>query len=199
LARNEKTGEQSYHKVSQTFATPNDEIYDLELTQQDGKSDVLGVTGNHPFWLKGKGWTESDLLKAGDLVAGKDETWLKVSKLTLRGDKQTGYNLEVEQDHTYFVGLAGAWVHNACGIVPPQWTLGAFKSQNKWANQMAKRGWTPTQITEAIEKGTAHTAENLINKGNPAIRYIHPETGRSVVIDNITKEVIHVGGDGFGY
>lgn len=116
LARNEKTGEQSYHKVSQTFATPHDEIYDLELAGQDGKSDVLGVTGNHPFWLKGKGWTKSDLLKAGDLVAGKDGTWLKVSKLTLRADKQTGYNLEVEQDHTYFVGLAGAWVHNSCDL-----------------------------------------------------------------------------------
>jgi RHS repeat-associated protein len=114
LARNEKTGEQSYHKVSQTFATPHDEIYDLELTQQDGKSDILGVTGNHPFWLKGKGWTESDLLKAGDLVAGKDGAWLKVIKLTLREGKQTAYNLEVEQDHTYFVGLAGAWVHNSC-------------------------------------------------------------------------------------
>jgi RHS repeat-associated protein len=117
LARNEKTGEQSYHKVSQTFATPNDEIYDLELTGQDGKSDVLGVTGNHPFWLKGKGWTESDLLRAGDLVAGKDGTWLKVSKLALRADRQTAYNLEVDKDHTYFVGLAGAWVHNACKIL----------------------------------------------------------------------------------
>jgi Pretoxin HINT domain len=117
LARNEKTGEQSYHKVSQTFATPNDEIYDLELIRQDGKSDILGVTGNHPFWLKDKGWTESDLLKAGDLVAGKDGTWLKVIKLALRGDRQTAHNLEVEQDHTYFVGLAGAWVHSACKIL----------------------------------------------------------------------------------
>jgi Pretoxin HINT domain len=138
LARNEKTGEQSYHKVSQTFATPHDEIYDLELTGQDGKSDVLGVTGNHPFWLKGKGWTESDLLKAGNLVAGKGGTWLKVSKLTLRGDRQTGYNLEVEQDHTYFVGLAGAWVHNACKILKPNSEAGGAHSVFKVNPQTGK-------------------------------------------------------------
>lgn len=79
------------------------------------------------------------------------------------------------------------------------WTLGAFKSEAKWASQMTKRGWTPEQITEAIQKGKAYPAENLVNKGNPAMRYVHPETGRSVVIDTITKEVIHVGGDGFKY
>lgn len=79
------------------------------------------------------------------------------------------------------------------------WTLGAFKSEAKWASQMTKRGWTPEQITEAIQKGKACPAENLVNKGNPAVRYVHPKTGRSVVVDPITREVIHVGGDGFKY
>jgi hypothetical protein len=30
------------------------------------------------------------------------------------GQTFTTYNFEVEQDHTYFVGEAGVWVHNAC-------------------------------------------------------------------------------------
>jgi hypothetical protein len=40
-----------------------------------------------------------------------------------------------------------------------------------------------------------------INKatGNSAIRYVHPETGQSVVVDTVTNEVIHVGGPGFRY
>lgn len=63
---------------------------------------------------------------------------------------------------------------------------------------MAKRGWTREQISEAM-KGERFPAENLENKGNAATRYVHPETGRSVVIDDVTKEVIHVGGDGFNY
>ncbi len=32
-----------------------------------------------------------------------------------------------------------------------------------------------------------------------ATRYINPTTGQSVVLDDVTKEVIHVGGPGFKY
>ena len=35
--------------------------------------------------------------------------------------------------------------------------------------------------------------------GNAATRHVHPTTGRSVVVDDVTGEVIHVGGDGFVY
>lgn len=64
---------------------------------------------------------------------------------------------------------------------------------------MARRGWTPRQISEAIHNGRKVHAVNKINPGNGATRYVHPATGRSVVIDNVTQEVIHVGGDGFVY
>jgi hypothetical protein len=80
-----------------------------------------------------------------------------------------------------------------------EWTLGAFKTDAKWAGQLEKRGWTKDQITEAINKGEQFIAENQVNKGNLATRYVHPETGQSVVMDNATKEVIHVGGPGFKY
>jgi hypothetical protein len=79
------------------------------------------------------------------------------------------------------------------------WFFGAFKSEAKWANQLKKRGWTKEQIIEAVNKGENFSAENLVNKGNEATRYLHPETGQSVVIDNVTNEVIHVGGPGFKY
>jgi hypothetical protein len=38
-----------------------------------------------------------------------------------------------------------------------------------------------------------------VNKGNVATTYVHPETGRSVVVEDETSEVIHVGGDAFKY
>ena len=41
--------------------------------------------------------------------------------------------------------------------------------------------------------------ENKINPENGATRYVHPETGKSVVTDDATKEVIHVGGSSFKY
>ncbi|MFO1430578.1 MAG: colicin E5-related ribonuclease [Candidatus Competibacteraceae bacterium] len=84
-------------------------------------------------------------------------------------------------------------------IEPKPWKLGGFKPHEKWQSQMAKRGWTEQQINEAIAAGAKKPAQNFINKDNSATRYVHPETGRSVVIDDVTGEVIHVGGDGFKY
>jgi hypothetical protein len=64
---------------------------------------------------------------------------------------------------------------------------------------MRQRGWNPDQIEEAIAHGSKSPAANNINPANGAIRYVNPTTGRSVAVDNVTREVIHVGGDGFNY
>ena len=74
------------------------------------------------------------------------------------------------------------------------WVYGAFKTEAKWAGQLSKRGWTAEQITEAVTKGKSFDAVNMVNKANSATRYVHPTTGQSVVIDNVTKELLHVGG-----
>jgi hypothetical protein len=68
----------------------------------------------------------------------------------------------------------------------------------KIQGQMGPRGWSPQQINEAIQGGRQVPAINRAT-GNPAIRYVHPTTGQSVVVDKITGEVIHVGGPGFQY
>ena len=72
------------------------------------------------------------------------------------------------------------------------------KSAAKLRRQMRARGWTSRQIEEARSGGIARRAINR-ETGAPATRYIHPETGRSVVIDDASGDVIHVGGDGFIY
>jgi len=64
---------------------------------------------------------------------------------------------------------------------------------------MARRGWTGLQIDEAIADGRKCSATNLIHPENLATRHVHPTTGRSVVVDDVTGEVIHVGGDDFLY
>lgn len=64
---------------------------------------------------------------------------------------------------------------------------------------MQQRGWTPDQISEAIEHGQKFPAMNNVTPGQSATRYVHPATGRSVVVDDVTVEVIHVGGDGVVY
>lgn len=63
---------------------------------------------------------------------------------------------------------------------------------------MRARGWTSADIDVARESGQRLPAVNR-ETGAAATRYIHPETGRSVVIENVSGEVIHVGGDDFIY
>lgn len=106
-----------------------------------------------------------------------------------------------------FVETAGLGLMIAGGLVGrvakvaqgSRWVYGGFKTSTKWANQLAKRGWTEKQITEAITKGKSFKAINNVNHAHPATRYVHPKTGRSVVIDDITNELLHVGGSGFKY
>ena len=95
----------------------------------------------------------------------------------------------------------GALVERAgeSAVRAPAWRIGANKSASKITSQMQQRGWTADPITEAIAKGQQFPATNMINKANSATRYVNPATGRSVVMDDVTKEAIHVGGDGFLY
>jgi len=63
---------------------------------------------------------------------------------------------------------------------------------------MGPRGWTEQQIAEAIKAGHQIPAMSKAT-GNAAIRYVHPQSGQSVVVDTVTNEVIHVGRQGFKY
>jgi Flp pilus assembly protein CpaB len=72
------------------------------------------------------------------------------------------------------------------------------KRPDKLRRQMAARGWTDDEIAEAVASGVrVATADRETDR--PATRYIHPMTGRSVVIEDESGEIIHVGGDGFIY
>jgi hypothetical protein len=81
--------------------------------------------------------------------------------------------------------------------ITSEWNYGDHKSQNKWENQMKQRGWNEQQINEAIFSGKSYSAINKINPANGATRYVHPVTGRSIVIDNTNHSLLQVGGDGF--
>ena len=74
----------------------------------------------------------------------------------------------------------------------------SIKDRDKLDRQKKARGWSDEQIEEAVERGDRFPATNN-QSGAPATRYVHPDTGRSVVIDNKTGGIIHVGGDGFKY
>jgi hypothetical protein len=77
--------------------------------------------------------------------------------------------------------------------------FGSFKSTQKWENQMKSRGWTEEEITRTMLSGARLPTYNNVNPGNGATRIISPNTGQSLVIDNLTGEVLHVGGPRFDY
>ena len=78
---------------------------------------VIGTTAEHPFNVKGKGWTPAQELRAGDEIRLMGKGWTTVEGIADSGQIATVYNLEIEGDHTYFVGCAewgfSVWAHNA--------------------------------------------------------------------------------------
>jgi len=113
-AMDPNTGEEDWREVLETFVHP-DAV--LELAIEDGSStEVLTVTGGHPFWERERGWTPAGELLPGDEVFTSRGGWARIGGGTWIAGEQLVYNFEVEGAHTYFVGEAGAWVHNACSI-----------------------------------------------------------------------------------
>jgi predicted RNA binding protein YcfA (HicA-like mRNA interferase family) len=65
----------------------------------------------------------------------------------------------------------------------------------KLRKQMSKRGWTEKMIREAMATPGIATRGQ---KGS-ATRYVHPVSGQSVIIDDVSGAVFHVGGKDFEY
>lgn len=76
-----------------------------------------------------------------------------------------------------------------------EWTLGKYKSEIRWGNQLKNRDWTPEQITDAIKHGKQYPAPNKISPSNKAIRYEHE--GRYIIRDKKTKEILQISGPKF--
>jgi len=82
---------------------------------------VIGTTHEHPFFAEGKGWTAAHELQIGDRIRLRGPGWVTVDGVADSGQTTVVYNIEVEDDHTYFVGGAGwefsLWAHNSDGYI----------------------------------------------------------------------------------
>lgn len=108
--KSDETGEVAYKEVVGLFQKQADEIYYVHIGDE-----IIEVTGEHPFWLDGRGWTYVKDLKVGDLLLSSDGTKLAIDKIEKESREATVYNFEVEDYHSYFVSNLGIWVHN-CDI-----------------------------------------------------------------------------------
>ena len=167
-----------------------------------GKTGIITDSEEHPFYvLDVEDYVPMVDLKSDMRLKTDNGSLATVVELKPLNESMDLYNLTVAHVQNYYIFTSeddpGVLVHNTGPC--DDWMLGGFKNPQKWENQMAQRGWTNEQITEALQTGESFSAVNNINLGNSATRYVHPTTGRSVVIDDVTREIIHVGGDGFLY
>ena len=133
LTRSEDTGTYAFQPITQVFR--HEDPVKLHLTLEDpatGVTEVIDTTPEHPFNVPGRGFVPAGSLKPDDavsraaagtfslvrLISGQSGTSeaLLVKNLTFENQPFLAYNLEVGEDHTFFVGTSHAWVHNIkCG------------------------------------------------------------------------------------
>ena len=115
LARHdvEPNGSLEFKHVEEIFRTFAP-IWHLHVRDQ-----VLRTTSEHPFWVRGKGWTAARELQPGDLLSSHDGQWIAVEECIDAGYEEAVYNCRVADYHTYFVGNSetwgfDVWAHNQC-------------------------------------------------------------------------------------
>ncbi|MBO0879585.1 MAG: hypothetical protein J2P17_04285, partial [Mycobacterium sp.] len=128
LARSEETGTYTFEPITQVFR--HQDPVKVHLTLEDpatGVTEVVETTPQHPFQVPGRGFVPAESLKPNEAVSrapagtsslvrsGRSDTSdvLRVKTLTFENQPFWAYNLEVGEDHTFFVGESRAWVHNA--------------------------------------------------------------------------------------
>jgi len=60
---------------------------------------------------------------------------------------------------------------------------------SKIVTQMGKGGWTEKKVFNALKTNGIEATGKI----NSATRYVNPSTGKSIIIDNMTKELFHAG------
>lgn len=116
LSRNDSTGAVECAPVTQVFERIADDVAEISFSSEGEFQDTVLVTLDHPFWVEGRGWTAARALKAGDHVWSTNGGVL----VSARGNTISShrvFNIEVERNHSYFVGDEEILVHNQCS--PP--------------------------------------------------------------------------------
>jgi RHS repeat-associated protein len=71
-----------------------------------------------------------------------------------------------------------------------------------WGTYMTKQGWSFAQVEQTLLKGNWQSwtkNQNWLNPGNSMSIVTNPQTGQSLIIDNVTKEIIQLGKAGHAF
>ena len=185
LARDEHNddAEPRYRRVLRTFERLSPVLW---LTVGGQK---IGTTREHPFFVRGKGWTNAGELRVGDELRLLSPGWVKVEGVEATHDLVHVYNMEVEDDHTYFVGDVtwefAVWVHNAYHVVDMDPGIGMKRASGTLSREEAARA---ARAGENIGATTRKEAKELAEAVSPtgkaehdAARWLKTEGGKTPV------------------
>ena len=111
---NIETGEQELKEVTTVYVNKTDKILHLTI-EKEGDIETIDTTEGHPFYVEGKGWVRAGTLQEGDILTSETGTAVVVSKQTESlSVPKIIYNLEVADNHTYYVSEEKVLVHNTC-------------------------------------------------------------------------------------
>jgi hypothetical protein len=113
LSRDEQSGEMAFKRVVRTIVTPDRRLIRLSVQDEAGNNDIILASEEHPFWVAGAGWVRTVDLCAHDELISADGGILTIASVSEELKFATVYNIEVQDFHTYFVGHAKVFVHNA--------------------------------------------------------------------------------------
>ncbi len=111
LVQDAKSGALSYQPVVAPYHNPPSPTLRVTVGEE-----TIVATGIHRFWKAGKGWTMARDLKAGDPIRVLGGT---APVAAVVDDKvQPVFNFEVAEGRSFFVGTAGALVHDNTTVEP---------------------------------------------------------------------------------
>jgi hypothetical protein len=126
-SRDSKTGDARWQPVRARMIREAPQVMRLTVKDEAGRLETVVVTPNHPY-PRGDGtvdilravsldpgglWTAAGYLKPGDKLDSASGQPLEVFRVEVDSTATQVYNFEAAEDHSYAVGLLGAWVHNA--------------------------------------------------------------------------------------
>jgi len=163
--------------VLATVSHLNSDVYNLTMSDAQGNSQTLGVTGYHNIYTDDRGWVETHNLAMGEPIRG-DHGNLTVTGLARDPGAFRVYNMTIEADHDYYVGDLSALVHNGCGSYLIKFGNGmkyAGKGdylravQSAQARMLANGGLNAIEWAPAVTDAQSFIAEQALIDANGGI------------------------------
>ncbi|WP_386069891.1 polymorphic toxin-type HINT domain-containing protein [Tahibacter sp. UC22_41] len=118
LSRDPVTGETAQKPVTALITTKPKRLYELTIRGADGHQEFMRATGDHPYWVKDKGWVTVDALEPGMVFTDLGKGELLLDGVVLSGETAETFNFTVGDFHSYFAGELKVFVHNCSCFAP---------------------------------------------------------------------------------